>query len=311
MTGDARHAVVLGAGLIGAGWAALFALRGWRTTVIDPAPDAGARVAAMLDRAAPVLERLGAGRPHAGLTPTVIGAPDASLADAVLVQEALPEQPALKQRALIALEPWIADHTLIASSSSGLLPSQLQAGLRHPQRLLVAHPCNPPWLMPVVELVGGRDTDPAVLDRAEALYRALGKRPLRLRREVPGHLLNRLQVALWREAVHLVAQGYASVADVDAAVTDGLGARWACCGPHRIFHLAGAEQGIAGFLNNLGDAVEDWWRDLGAPTLDAATREALIDGMDQAVAAQPVALLAEQRDERMVRVLEALRTLSE
>ncbi|MBL7249371.1 3-hydroxyacyl-CoA dehydrogenase NAD-binding domain-containing protein [Alloalcanivorax sp. C16-2] len=306
MAAPVYSTAVLGAGLIGAGWAALFALRGWPVVVVDPAPDAGERVTAMIERARPVLDRLGllAGQPA---TPTVIPTPGPTLRDVVLVQEALPEQPALKREALLALESWIGADALIASSSSGLMPSQLQAGLRHPERLLIAHPCNPPWLMPVVELVGGGATGPATLDRAEALYRALGREPVRLRREVPGHLLNRLQAALWREAVYLVAEGYATVADVDTAVTRGLGARWACCGPHEIFHLAGADRGLAGFLEQLGPAVEDWWRDLGEPTLDAATRDALIAGMDQAAAGRGVTALAERLDALMPKVLEALR----
>ncbi len=306
MSEQSYPVAVLGAGLIGAGWAALFALRGWPVVVVDPAPNAGERVNAMIERARPVLARLGqlAGQPA---TPEVISTPGPCLHKVVLVQEALPEQPSLKARALSELEKWIGADVLIASSSSGLLPSGLQAGLCHPERLLIAHPCNPPWLMPVVELVGGRKTKPDALDRAEKLYRALDREPVRLRGEVPGHLLNRLQAALWREAVHLVAEGYASVADVDTAVTRGLGARWACCGPHEIFHLAGADRGLAGFLDQLGPAVEGWWRDLGEPTLDAVTRETLIAGMEQAAAGRSVAALSERRDVLMPKVLDVLR----
>lgn len=305
MKGDPHKVVVLGAGLIGAGWAALFALCGWRVVVVDPAKSASDRVVAMIEQARPVLERLGK---TANITASVnvIAKADDNVKGAVLVQEALPERLELKQRVLTALEDLISPKTLIASSASGLVPTQLQTGLRHPGRLLIAHPCNPPWLMPVVELVGGRDTTPAALDQAEVIYRTLGKQPVRLCREVPGHLLNRLQAALWREAVYLVAEGYASVADVDTAVTQGLGARWACCGPHEVFHLAGAERGMDGFLDNLGDAVESWWRELGDPVLDASTRAALVVGMDQAVTGKSVTELAQRRDARMLRVLAAL-----
>lgn len=293
---------VIGAGLIGAGWAALFALRGHPVRVADPAPGARRLVLDTLEAARPVMAALGQLAAHPTV-PEVVAEVDTAVAGAALVQEALPEDLALKHRVYARIEAAVAADVPIASSSSGLLPSALQRGMRHPQRLLVAHPCNPPYLMPVVELVGGDATAPAVLDRADAFYRSLGKRTVRLQREITGHLINRLQAALWREAVHLVAEGYAGVADVDRAVTEGLGARWAVCGPHEIFHLAGGADGMAGFLDRLGPAVEAWWDTLGAPALDAATRARLIDGMNAAAAGRTVGELAAERDRRMLALL--------
>jgi carnitine 3-dehydrogenase len=144
------------------------------------------------------------------------------------------------------------------------------------------------------------------MDRAEAFYRALGKQTVRLQREATGHLVNRLQAALWREAVHLVAEGHATVADVDRAVTEGLGARWTVCGPHAIFHLSGGAQGMAGFLDRLGPAVESWWADLGQPTLDAATRAKLIAQMQDAAQGRSTEAMAQARDEHMLRVMRLL-----
>lgn len=293
---------IIGAGTIGAAWAAFFALAGLEVRVADPSPDAQAKLDDMLARARPAMQALGT----LSATPTLPRL-CADIAEAVrgvtAIQEALPENLALKQQAYRSIEAAAPADALLMSSSSGLMPSALQAGMAHPERMLIAHPCNPAYLMPLVELVGGTATAPATLDRAETFYRALGKQTVRLQREATGHLVNRLQAALWREAVHLVAEGYATVADVDRAVTEGLGARWTVCGPHAIFHLSGGAQGMAGFLERLGPAVETWWADLGRPTLDAATRAKLIAQMQDATAGLDTEELARRRDAHMLRVM--------
>jgi len=298
---------VIGAGTIGAGWAAFFSLSGREVRVLDTSDSAPAQVAAMLERARPTMQALGRLSANATL-PTVTKSIQEAVAGAVHIQETLPEDLALKHRVYAAVEASADATAIIASSSSGLQPSALQAGLRHPERLVVAHPCNPPYLMPLVEIVGGQQTAPWALDATEAFYQALGKQTVRLRREVTGHIINRLQAALWREAVHLVANGYASVADVDRAVTEGLGARWAVCGPHTIFHLSGGAEGMAGFLERLGPAVETWWADLGAPVLDDTTRKALVDGMTEAAQGRSPADMAQERDRRVIPVIAASRS---
>ena len=298
---------VIGAGTIGAGWAAFFALSGLEVRVLDSSDSAPAQVAAMLERARPTMQALGLLSANETL-PTVTKSVQEAVAGAVHIQEALPEDLALKHQVYAAVEASADATAIIASSSSGLQPSELQAGMCHPERLVVAHPCNPPYLMPLVEIVGGQQTAPWALDATEAFYQALGKQTVRLRREVTGHIINRLQAALWREAVHLVANGYASVADVDRAVTEGLGARWAVCGPHTIFHLSGGAEGMAGFLERLGPAVETWWADLGAPVLDDTTRKALVDGMTEAAQGRSPADMAQERDRRVIPVIAASRS---
>ncbi|OWT62128.1 hydrogenase [Candidimonas nitroreducens] len=295
---------VLGAGTIGAGWAAFFALQGLEVRVFDTGPQAQDQLDTVMARARPVLQAQGllAARPT---VPLLYVEPGPAVAGAAHVQEALPERLELKHHVYALVEASLDEQCVIASSSSGIPPSALQEGLRHPERLLIAHPCNPPYLMPLVEISGGRQTAPWALHAADAFYRELGKQTVILRREITGHLVNRLQAALWREAVHLVAEGYATVEDVDRSVTEGLGARWAVCGPHRIFHLAGGEAGMAGFLDKLGEPVEQWWASLGRPTLDEATRKALVDGMADAAHGREPAELAQERDRAVLAMLAA------
>lgn len=298
---------VLGAGTIGAAWAAFFALSGLNVKVADPSGTAEQAVAAMLERARPVMDALGLLSSRATI-PTVVADIAPAVEGAAHVQEALPESIELKRSAYAQVEASVSPRAVIASSSSGLMPSVLQAAMRHPERLLVAHPCNPPYLMPVVEIVAGNQTADWAVQSAKVFYEGLHKRVIVLRREVTGHLVNRLQAALWREAVHLVAEGCASVADVDLAVTEGLGARWAVCGPHEIFHLAGGPEGMAGFLQRLGPAVETWWADLGAPALDSETRAILVEGMADAAQGRSVQEMAAARDARMIPVMAAARS---
>ena len=206
----------------------------------------------------------------------------------------------MKRQLLSQIDAQTATDAIIASSTSALVRSAIVADCIRPERIIVAHPFNPPHLVPLVEIVGADD---AVVARASAFYRALGRRPVVLNREMPGHIANRLASALYREAVHLVEQGVASVAEVDLAVTAQLGARWTACGPHEVFHLSGGERGMAAFLERLGPSVEEWWADLGAPTLDAATRAALVEGMHEASRGRSVAEMSLARDGKVVAVM--------
>jgi carnitine 3-dehydrogenase len=302
---QAGPVAIVGAGTIGAGWAAFFALCGLQVRVADPSPNAPALVAATLERARPVMAALGR-LSETPTVPRVFTDVVSAVEGAAHIQEALPEDMALKRRVYAQIEAAAPREAILASSSSGLLPTALQESMQHPERMLVVHPNNPPYLMPLVEIVAGGMTDPLIVELTKSFYESLGKRTIVLRREVKGHVFNRLQAALWREAVHLVAEGYASVEDVDRAVVEGLGARWAVCGPHEIFHLSGGDQGMAGFLDRLGEAVEGWWGDLGNPTLDAPTRKALVDGMAQAARNRSYAELAARRDREMIPLLKML-----
>jgi carnitine 3-dehydrogenase len=300
-----ERVAVVGAGTIGASWAALFVAHGLQVAVHDPAEGAERRVRAFVARARPALEQLGLVRnPQAGAM-TFHGDPAEAVAGARFVQESGPENLTAKRALLERMEQGLGTDAIVASSTSGLLPSDLQAGRVGPERYLVGHPFNPPHLMPLVELIGGRATDPAVLDWAAAFYASLGKRPIRIRREVPGHVANRMQVALYREAIHLVLEGVASVEDVDAAIAYGPGLRWAIMGPHVLHHLAGGEGGLRHQLEHIGPAMEDWWRDLGRPDLTPAVIDRLVEAFE-AGRPRSIDALAAERDALLTGLLECL-----
>jgi 3-hydroxyacyl-CoA dehydrogenase len=299
-----RHVAVIGTGTIGASWAAYFLSRGLRVSASDPAPQAEARLRQFVDAAWPVLRELGAetaAAPHQALV--FHADPETAVTGADFVQENAPEREPVKQALLARIDAVLPPEIIIASSSSGLLISRLQAGCRHPERCVIGHPFNPPHLIPLVEVVGGERTAPAALEGALAFYRAIGKRPIHIRREVAGHVANRLQAALWREAVHLVAAGVASVADVDTAISEGPGLRWALMGPHLTFHLAGGAGGMAHFLAQLGPPLESWWDELGNPRLSPEVRQALTAGVAAEAEGRDIPTLAGERDRFLLDLL--------
>jgi carnitine 3-dehydrogenase len=299
-----RRVAVVGTGTIGMSWAATFLSRGLEVRASDPAPEAEARLRNFIDAAWPMLARLGpiaATPPHHLLT--FCADAESAVAAADFVQENAPERTAIKQELLARIDAVLPPDIVIASSSSGLLMSRLQESCRHPGRCVIGHPFNPPHLIPLVEIVGGAQTAPATIERAMAFYTAIGKRPIHIRREVAGHVANRLQAALWREAVHLVAAGVASVADVDTAISEGPGLRWALMGPHLTFHLAGGSGGMAHFLEQLGPPLESWWDDLGSPRLTPDVRAALAKGVAAEAGTRDIAALAAERDRFLVDLL--------
>jgi 3-hydroxyacyl-CoA dehydrogenase len=302
-----RRVAVVGAGTIGASWAAYFLSRGLEVAASDPAPNAEDFIRRTVETAWPVLERLGLA---SGASPDRMEFrhdPAAAVQGAEFVQESGPEREDLKLDVLARLDAVLPAETVIASSSSGLLISRLQAGCRrHPERCVLGHPFNPPHLIPLVEVVGGARTAPAAIERAMAFYRAVGKRPIHIRREVRGHVANRLQAALWREAVHLVAEGVASVADIDAAIAYGPGLRWALMGPHLTFHLAGGSGGITHFMEHLAVPMQEWWNDLGTPALTPTVQQQIIDGIADEAAGRSIDDLARRRDAFLVDLLALL-----
>jgi 3-hydroxyacyl-CoA dehydrogenase len=301
-----RNVAVIGSGTIGASWAALFLAHGLEVIVYDPMPAAEATTRDLIASAWNGLVGLGVTtdtrpRPWRFTTDLSIAA-----ADADFVQESGPERADVKRRLYAELEASLRDDVIVASSTSGLVMSELQEGLRHPKRFAVGHPFNPPHLIPLVEIVGGRATSPDVTAWLDIFYRRVGKAPIRLNKEVPGHLANRLQAALWREAVHAVASGLASVEDVDTAIAQGPGLRWAVMGPHMIFNLAGGEGGMKHFIDHIGPAMEDWWRDLGAPYLTPEVNEKLIAGVVDEAAGRSRAELVQQRDKALIDLIRQL-----
>ena len=303
--GTVKRVAVIGAGTIGASWAAYFLSRGLPVTVSDPSPGAPDLMRRMIDGAWPILMRLG-GRPDADPKAWTFHAdPVAALDGADFVQESAPERIEIKQDLLARIDAALPADVVIASSTSGLLASRLSERCAHPERVVIGHPFNPPHLIPLVEVVGGSKGSPEAVAAAMAFYRTIGKHPIEIRKEVPGHLANRLQAALWREAVHLVAEGVASVADVDAAISEGPGLRWALMGPHTTFHRAGGEGGMEHFLHHLLPALESWWTTLGDPKVDAAVQKILTEGVAEGTGGASTTELARRRDDALVRILEA------
>jgi carnitine 3-dehydrogenase len=302
-TTDHRVAVI-GSGTIGASWAAVFLARGLSVAASDPAFGAEAFLKRFVAAAWPSLARLSGAPvepPWAALSFHV--EPEAALAGAGFVQESAPEREDMKRKLLARLDAALDPSIVIASSSSGLLMSRIQSDCRHPERCVIGHPFNPPHLVPLVEVVGGNKTAPWAIERALAFYAAVGKAPIHIRREVRGHVANRLQAALWREAVHLVAEGVASVADVDTAISAGPGLRWALMGPHLTFHLAGGVGGIGHFLDQFAGPMADWWQDLGDPILVPELRERLAAGIAEEAAGRDIPQLEARRDRFLVDLL--------
>src|SRR6476660_9196741 len=280
-----RRVSVIGAGTIGASWAAYFLARGYEVSGYDPAPNGEAFARQFIDTAWPTLEKLkvvqaGANRKRFEFFKD----PAAAAKGAEFVQESGPEREDLKIELFATLDAALPADIMIATSSSGLLISRVSTKCKHPERCVIGHPFNPPHLIPLVEVVGGPKTSPEAIAKAMKFYRDIGKHPIHIKKEVRGHVANRLQVALWREAVHLVAEGVVSVADADAAIAYGPGLRWALMGPHLTFHMAGGEGGMKHFMDHLGPALQSWMDELGTPRLDAKTQKAIIDGVTEEAA---------------------------
>ena len=297
---------LLGTGTIGASWATYFLARGFSVTAWDPAPDSAGRLRAFVEAAWPAMERLGLSPGADPARVRVVDEPEDAVEGAVFVQENAPEDQALKRALYGRIDPVLTADAVVASSSSGLLISALQEGFRNGGRFVVGHPFNPPHLVPLVEVVGGRGTDPQAVEWALAFYNAHGKRAIKVEREVPGHIANRLQAALFREAFHLLLSGTASAADIDAAVSHGPGLRWAFMGPFLTFHLAGGEGGVRAAFEQFGPPMESWWADFGTPRLDENAIETMSRAVDEMLGGQSIPALAAERDARLLALLAAL-----
>jgi carnitine 3-dehydrogenase len=304
--GQVRRVAIIGTGVIGGGWAAHFLRFGLDVAAYDPAPGAEARLRDLVAGAWPSLQRLGLA---AGASQDRLSfAPDleSALAGADFVQENVPEDAAIKIEMLRRIDAALPPHVVIGSSTSGFAMTLLQQECRHPQRCVVGHPFNPPYLVPLVEVVGGELTDPAVVDWAVAFYALMGKQPLKMTRELPGFLANRLQEAVWREALHMVAQGEATVEEIDAAMIYGPGLRWAFMGPCLTFHLAGGQGGMGHMLDHFGPALLEPWTRLIAPELTPELRQRMVDGCEREAAGRSIDDLQRERDECLLAVMEAL-----
>ncbi len=298
-----RCVAVIGTGVIGASWAACFLARGLDVAAADPAPGAEAALRQAVAAHWPAMTAMGLAP---GASPDRLrflpSAEDAAAA-ADFVQENGPERLDVKRELLARLDAAAAPHVVLASSSSTLMMTEVQGACAHPGRVVLGHPFNPPHLIPLVEVCGGRDTTEDAVAMAMAFYAACGKHPIRLRREMRGHVANRLQAALWQEAIHLVREGVASVADVDAAIAHGPGLRWALLGPFLNLHLSGGPGGIGHMLDHLGPPTEAMWRDLGRVTLDDATKAAVSGGVAEVLAGCDLPAVVRQRDVLLTELL--------
>ncbi|PGH55531.1 3-hydroxyacyl-CoA dehydrogenase [Azospirillum palustre] len=295
---------VLGCGLIGESWSALFLAHGLDVVAWDPDGAVLAALPQRVERLLGQLQALGTGTAGHGRL-SVVQSVAAAVGDAGWIQENAPEKTAVKHSLYAEVEAAARPDAVIASSTSSLTWSDLAAGVVRRERLVTAHPFNPPHLMPLVELFAA---DAQTLARAEAFYRGLGRDTVALKKDAVGHIANRLASALWREAVNIVAEGIADVADVDAALVHGPGLRWSVIGAHMAYHLGGGPGGIAHYLDHLGPSQERRWATLGSPSLTPAVRQLLVDGIADEAAGRSIAALEADRDRGLMLALAARQT---
>lgn len=295
---------IVGAGVIGNGWAARCLAHGLDVVVTDPDPAGEQRLHAAVDTAWPILKQRGlipgADRSRLHFTTDLA----AAVAGAPLIQENAPERENIKREVLARIDAAADADAVIASSTSGLMPSTLQADCTNPERVIVAHPFNPVYLLPLVELVGGDRTDTGIMQRAAEIYRGIGMRPLIVRREIEGHIADRLMEALWREALHLVNDGVATTEEVDAAIVYGAGLRWSLMGTFLTFHLAGGDAGMRHMLEQFGPALKLPWTRLEAPELTDELIDRVVAGCEHQAAGRSVRELEARRDEFLSRLLD-------
>jgi 3-hydroxyacyl-CoA dehydrogenase len=303
-----RRIAIIGTGVIGASWTSLFLARGLEVVATDVAPNAEAGLKQFVEAAWPALTRLGLS-PGASQSNLRFSADLASaVKGADLVQENGPERIDFKKKLYGQLDELLPPDVIIASSSSGLTMSEIQSGCAaHPERCVIGHPFNPPHLVPLVEIVGGAKTSEETIQRVTEFYTALGKRTIRLRKEVPGHVANRLQAALSREVYHLVADGVVSAADADTALCWGPGLRWGIMGSLLLNHLGGGQGGIEHFFAQFTGPMTAWWKTLGQPVLTPEVQQTLIASVRAEVGLRSIDELAAQRDELLLGLIE-LRT---
>ena len=303
---EVRTVTCVGAGVIGGGWVAYFLARGYRVVAWDPAEDAETRLRHLVAAAWPALTELGLA--EGATTDNLTVEPDlaAACAQADFVQESAPEDLELKRKLLADIDAATPVDVVISSSTSGFSMSEMQVSCAHPERTVVGHPFNPPYLIPLVEVVGGTATSPEAVDWASDFFRHIGKSVITMDSEVPGFIANRLQEALWREALHMVAAGEATVEQIDLSITDGPGLRWPIHGPMLTFHLAGGQGGMAHMLDHFGPSLQSPWTRLVAAELTPELRDAVVDGCEREADGRSIDDLVAERDSGVIAVLRAL-----
>ncbi len=304
---DVRQIASLGGGPIGGGWAAYFLAQGYDVTAYLHDPGEETALRRLIDTAWTSLTEIGlaegASRDRLRCSSDLA----AAVAEADFVQESVPENLELKQAVYEKLGTLVPEGVVIASSTSGLSMTAIQARCATPERTVVGHPFNPPYLMPLVEMIGGRHTAPETVAWAEAFYRHCGKSPLVMNKEIPGFIATRLQEAIWREALHMVANGEATVEQIDQAIVKGPGPRWALMGPCMVFHVGGGEGGMAHNLDQFGPALKLPWTRLEAPELTPELRDRMVSGCEEMAGDQDFHSLSAEMNAGLVAIAKALK----
>src|SRR5262245_47565693 len=298
-----RRIAIVGTGVIGASWAAYYLARGFDVVATDPAPNAEANLRKYVDEAWPLLTSIGLSDAASRDRLTFTASMQNALSTADFVQENGPERPDFKMKLFADMDAATPVDSIIASSSSGITPSVMQTKCVHPERVLVGHPFNPPHVIPLVEVVGGSKTSSEAIQRAMAFYTSIGKKAIRLKKELPGHVANRLQSALYREVLYLIEQDVLSVEDADAAVSYGPGPRWGVMGPSLQWHLGGGQGGIKHFIDHLLPPMVQMWQILGTPNVTPELERRLAEGVVREAAGRSVEQLAERENETIVELL--------
>ncbi|GAB3048779.1 3-hydroxyacyl-CoA dehydrogenase NAD-binding domain-containing protein [Virgibacillus ainsalahensis] len=304
---EVKNITIVGTGVIGNGWITRFLANGYHVTASDPDPAAEERTREAVKRAWPQMEKVGlaegASMDHLSFEKDLKKA----VADADFIQENVPEREELKRKVIADIDQFAPKEAIIASSTSGILPSTLQADCEaHPERVIVAHPFNPVYLMPLVELVGGKKTEHTFIEKAKAFYNDIGMKPLVIQREIEGHVADRLMEAIWRESLHIVNDGVATTEEVDASIVYGPGLRWALMGPFLTLHMGGGKQGMAHLLEQFGPALKLPWTKLEAPELTDELADKVIRGTEKQTEGTTMEEMEERRDQFLIELQELL-----
>ncbi|GAA0440087.1 L-carnitine dehydrogenase [Agaribacter marinus] len=303
-----KNITVVGTGVIGNGWITRFLANGYRVTASDPDPAAEKRTRDAVNRAWPAMKETGLA-PGASLSNLSFEKDlQKAVSTADYVQENVPEREALKRKVITEIDQHASEATIIASSTSGILPSTLQADcLYHPERVIVAHPFHPVYLMPLVEIVGGNKTVGSTIEKARSFYDQMSMKPLVIKKEIEGHVADRLMEAIWREALHIVNDGIATTDEVDASIVYGPGLRWALMGPFMTLHMGGGKEGMKHLLEQFGPALKLPWTKLVAPELTDELTEKVITGCESQTAGTTMEELEERRDQFLIELQELLK----
>jgi 3-hydroxyacyl-CoA dehydrogenase len=303
MNKHVRRIAIIGTGVIGASWAAQYLARGFDVIATNPDPNAESKLRKDIDAAWKELTIIGLSPGATRDRLTFTSNMKEALSEADFVQENAPERPDFKIKLFAEIDDATPSDSIIASSSSGLTMSVIQSGCKHPERCVIGHPFNPPHMIPLVEVVGGNKTSPEAIQQAMAFYAAIGKKPIHLHKELPGHAANRLQAALYREVIYLIEQGILSVEDVDAAVSWGPGLRWGVMGPNLLWHVGGGQGGIHHFMEHLMDPLAALMKNLGNPELTGELKQTITQGVLREAGNRSMEQLAQEESEMLLGLL--------